>query len=64
MIRLLVLVECHNEGSVEPIVTEQFELLSVVIPCEGLLCALHVEYVEEQLGMWVVAVSVERRPID
>ena len=35
-----------HEGSVEAVVTEQFELLGVVVACEGFLLTLHVENVE------------------
>jgi len=61
---LLVLVECHDEGSVEPIMAKQFEFLSVVIACEGLLRTLHVEDMQEQFRMRVVAVSIEGCSID
>ena len=39
--------------------TEQFEFLSVVISCESLLRTLHVENMEEELGVRVVAICVE-----
>jgi len=36
----------NHEGSVEAIVTEQFELLGVVITCEGFFLAFHVKNVQ------------------
>ncbi len=43
--RLTKIVGDH-EGSVEAVVTEQFELLGVVVACESFLLTFHVENVE------------------
>ncbi len=43
--RLAEIVGDH-EGSVEAVVTEQFELLGIVVACEGFLLTFHVENVE------------------
>ena len=40
-----VLVVCNDEWSIESVVTKQFQLLCVVIPCQCLFRALHIKYV-------------------
>ena len=40
-----VLVVCNDEWSIESVVTEEFQLLCVVIPCQCLFRALHIKYV-------------------
>lgn len=35
-IRLSALVECDNQRPIKPVVAEEFELLSVVVPCQSL----------------------------
>ena len=40
-----VLVVCNDEWPIESVVTKQFQLLCVVIPCQCLFRALHIKYV-------------------
>lgn len=40
-----VLVVCNDEWPIESVVTKEFQLLCVVIPCQCLFRALHIKYV-------------------
>lgn len=49
MERRLCAVESNYKRPVEPVVTKDLKLLRIIIPCQGLLGALHIEDVQEQL---------------
>ena len=49
MVWLLIDISSNDEGPVKAIVAEQLELLSVIVPGQSFIAALHVEDVETQV---------------
>ena len=58
------MVKSHHKWPVKPIVAEKLQLLSIVIPCQCLLRALHVKDVQEEVWVLVLELVVEGCAVD